>query len=79
MAKLHIDAQYVSQSATNSYPAIDRFNAATNPIPVNGTDLKSAIVTDGTFAPTTGQGSAYVGGGSLLNVVWWNGFAWITV
>jgi hypothetical protein len=80
MAKLRIEVQATLPSAGvtgNPYPYIERFTLATLPQP--GGNLKATLVTDGTYAPGSGQGLAYVGGGSLLNLVWWNGFSWITV
>jgi hypothetical protein len=78
MSKLIVEGQTpMGQAANvNPYPTIDRFTLAT--LPKQGTINKAVLVTDGTFAPSTGLGSVYVGGGSLLNLIWWNGQAWIT-
>jgi hypothetical protein len=78
MAKLHLETPIASgPNNLNPYPVIDRFKLST--LPARGTLNKVVFVTDGTFAVSSGQGQAYVGGGTLLNVLWWNGQAWITL
>lgn len=78
MAKLVLENMITSQgSNTNPYPVVDRFTKAT--LPARGTLNKVVFVTDGTFGPSLGAGSAYVGGGTFLNALLWTGIAYITI
>ena len=80
MAKPIISVQSTVNSALlPPYPLIDRSTVANLPSPLTERYGALALVTDGTFGVNAGQGSAPVGGGLLLNLVWNNGNQWITV
>jgi hypothetical protein len=66
----------VAMSSGGSYPTISRLTVATLPTVVATSTF--ALVTDGS-ATVNQSGITPVGGGSLLNLVWWNGFNWVVV
>ena len=59
-----------------SIPLISRYTVATLPTVVATSTF--ALVTDGS-ATVNQTGIAPVGGGLLLNLVWWNNYSWVVV